>query len=124
MNVLKQKSPGTVVHWDKEIVQGNPSQEIFNRVFWAFGASIEGFKYCRPVISIDGTFLYGKYKGTLLIAVSADANNQLFPLAFAIVESENNDSWRWFMSCVREFVTQRRGLCVISDRHPGIIATF
>ncbi|XP_027082558.1 uncharacterized protein [Coffea arabica] len=57
----------------------------------------------------------------MLIAVSADANNQLFPLAFSIVEGENNDSWGWFMACIREFVTQRRGLCVISDRHPGII---
>ncbi|XP_027158043.1 uncharacterized protein LOC113759665 [Coffea eugenioides] len=60
----------------------------------------------------------------MLIAVSADANNQLFPLAFSIVESENNERWGWFMACIREFVTQQRGLCVISDHHPGIIPTM
>jgi hypothetical protein len=44
------------------------------------------------VFSIDGTFLIGKYQGTLLIAIGCDANNMLVPLAFALVEKENNDS--------------------------------
>ena len=26
-------------------------------VFWSFGPCIDGFKYCKPVISIDGTHL-------------------------------------------------------------------
>ncbi|RVW71392.1 Serine/threonine-protein phosphatase 7 long form-like [Vitis vinifera] len=30
------------------------------------------FAHCRPVLSIDGTHLYGKYKGTLLIAMGCD----------------------------------------------------
>ncbi|KAL6560408.1 hypothetical protein OROGR_003967 [Orobanche gracilis] len=120
MNVLMQENPGTIVQWDKEGAERNPGHETFRRVFWSFAASIEGFKYCRPIISIDGTHLYGKYKGTMLIAVSCDANNQLFPLAFAVVEGENNDSWAWFMACIRRFVTQRDGICVISDRHIGI----
>ncbi|CAM8983589.1 unnamed protein product [Rhodiola kirilowii] len=50
-----------------------------------------------------------------------DANNQLLPLAFALVESENNGSWGWFMRCIRIGVTQRDRLCVISDRHNGIL---
>ena len=28
------------------------------------------------------------------------------------------------MACIRHRVTRRRGLCVISDRHPGIIAAM
>ena len=68
--------------------------EIFQRVFWTFQPSIEGFKHCRPVLSSDGTHLYGKYKGTLRIAMGCDGNNQLFPLAFAITEGEKIDSWR------------------------------
>jgi hypothetical protein len=58
------------------------------------------FRHCRPVFSIDGTFLIGKYRGTLLIAISCDANNKLVPLAFALVERENNDSWGWFLRLV------------------------
>ena len=49
--------------------------EIFKRVFWSFKPSIEGFEHCRPVLSIDGTHLYGKYKGTLMIAMGCDGNN-------------------------------------------------
>jgi hypothetical protein len=41
------------------------------------------------VLSIDGTFLTGKYEGTMLIAIGINADCQLLPLAFAIVEKEN-----------------------------------
>ena len=104
---------------------GSPTEEIFERVFWAFKASIDGFKYCRPVISIDDTFLYGKYKGKLLIAMGTDANNQIFPLAFAIVDEESFGTWRWFLNLLRRYVVpDREGICVISDRHNGIIAAI
>ncbi|XP_068638416.1 uncharacterized protein [Aristolochia californica] len=48
---------------------------MFKRVFWAFGPSIAGFQYCRPLISVDGTHLYGKYPGTLLIATTLDGKD-------------------------------------------------
>ena len=60
----------------------------------------------------------------LLIAMGCDGNNQLFPLEFAIIECENIDSWGWFLACIRNKVTQRTGICVISDRHPGIMAAM
>ena len=49
--------------------------EIFHRVFWAFHESTEGFKNCRPILSTDGTHLYAKYKGTLMIVMRCDGNN-------------------------------------------------
>jgi hypothetical protein len=52
------------------------NQRILDRVLWAFPQTIQVFHHCRPVLSIDGTFLTGKYKGTLLVAIAADANNQ------------------------------------------------
>ncbi|KAL9666381.1 hypothetical protein QQ045_000711 [Rhodiola kirilowii] len=48
----------------------------------------------------------------------------VLPVAFALVESGNTSSWSWFMSCIREGVTSRQGLCVKSDRHGGIMATM
>jgi hypothetical protein len=57
------------------------------------GPAIAAFKQCRPVIFIDGTFLTGKYKGTILTVVAADGNNQLLPLEIAFAEGENGDSW-------------------------------
>ena len=62
------------------------------------------------------------YKGMLLITMECDENNQLFPLTFAIIEGDNIDSWGWFLACIRNKITQRTGICVISDRHPGIMA--
>jgi hypothetical protein len=66
-------------------------RQIFFCAFWCFSQCVEAFRHYRPVFSIDGTFLIGKYRGKLLIAISYDANNKLVPLAFALVEKENND---------------------------------
>ena len=48
----------------------------------------------------------------------------MFPLAFAITEGENIDSWGWFLACIKKKITQRTGIFVISNRHPGIMATM
>jgi hypothetical protein len=55
---------------------------------------VTGFAYYRPIISVDGTFLTGKYKCTLMVAIGMTVENQLLPLAFAFVEGENNERWK------------------------------
>jgi hypothetical protein len=50
------------------------------------------FAHCRPIISVDGTFLTRKYIGTLMVAVGMTVENHLLPLAFVLVEGENNES--------------------------------
>ena len=57
-----------------------------------------------------------------MIAMAINANSQLFPVAFAIVEGESNDTWSWFLDCIRQYVTKRDGLCVIFDRQIGNFA--
>jgi hypothetical protein len=44
------------------------------------------------VLSINDTFLMGKYESTMPIAIGIDADRPLVSLAFAIVEKENSDS--------------------------------
>ncbi|KAL9680966.1 hypothetical protein QQ045_012747 [Rhodiola kirilowii] len=61
MGVLKETNPGSIVYWDKSTLDSG--NESVNRVFWAFGPSINGFAHCRPTISIDATHLNGKWKG-------------------------------------------------------------
>ncbi|XP_021624999.1 uncharacterized protein LOC110624190 [Manihot esculenta] len=124
MHAIVNYNPDTVIaieddlHWIEGRLDGNV--RVFDRMFWAFQQSIEGFKFCRPVIFVDGTFLYGKYSGCILCATGLDGNNMIFPLAFALVEKEDSDNWGWFMDCLRLYVTDREELCVISDRHIGI----
>ena len=91
-------------------------------VFWFFGPCIDGFKYCKSVISIDETHLYGKYQGKLLVTMATE-NNKVFPLAFAVVDCESRSSWRWFLQCLRDTigdVIPDKGMCIISDQHLSI----
>ncbi|XP_019256282.1 PREDICTED: uncharacterized protein LOC109234669 [Nicotiana attenuata] len=48
------------------------------------------------------------------------AYGQILPLAYAIVDSENDASWEWFFVQFRETYGQREGMCIVSDRHDGI----
>ncbi|CAM8948559.1 unnamed protein product [Rhodiola kirilowii] len=86
MQALVDSNPGTVVFWSKNEVENNVM--TIDRVFWAFAPAILAFHHCRPVICIDGTHMYGRYNGKLLVALGLNANNQLMPLAFALVKSE------------------------------------
>ena len=58
----------------------------------ALGVCIRGFKgNCRPVLYVDGSHLKHKCGGHMLVAITLDANNQLYPAAFAVVDYENNN---------------------------------
>ncbi|KAH1197400.1 hypothetical protein GmHk_18G051196 [Glycine max] len=110
-----------VLH-DDFIVGNTVSREHrqFHRVFWTFGQCKEAFKYCKPIIQVDGTHLYGKYRGTLLMATSQVGNGGVLPLAFAVVEGEMLTAWSWFLAHLHEHVTDKNGIFLISDRHTSI----
>ncbi|KAL4333122.1 hypothetical protein GQ457_07G014560 [Hibiscus cannabinus] len=40
----------------------------------------------------------GYFGGTFLAAVGVDANDSIYPIAYAVVEAESQSSWDWFMS--------------------------
>lgn len=46
------------------------------------------FSHYRHFISVDGTFLTGKFIIVLLLAVGVDADGQVLTLAWALVEAE------------------------------------
>lgn len=109
------------LQWQYDLLP-DPKEPSFRSVFWAFHQSVEGFPYCRPVIIVDAVDC-GKHSGKLLVAAGFDAENQLFPLAFAVVSQEklSADSWRWFFSCIRKKATHREGFCLITAMDPDII---
>ena len=71
----------------------DPLRNVLHRVFWLFAQTEHAFQFCRPVILVDGTFLIGKYRGILMMAAAIDPEDQIVPMAFALVEGENNESW-------------------------------
>ncbi|XP_016164934.1 uncharacterized protein LOC107607499 [Arachis ipaensis] len=118
------KEPSAVVHFETmDAYQGDdlvPDIRVLHRVFWSYYPCIRAFRHCKPVVQVDGTHLYGKYKGCLLVAVSQDGNNNIVPIAFAIVEGETSDAWYFFLSNLRQHVVTRDGVRLISDRHDSI----
>ncbi|RYR21367.1 hypothetical protein Ahy_B03g066655 isoform A [Arachis hypogaea] len=103
---------------------GSADTVMFHRVFWTFSPCVEAFKHYKPLLSIDGTHLYGKYGGTLLMAIAQDGNANILPIAFAVVEGETKEAWASFLSYLREHVTPQPGILVISDRHKSIDGTL
>ncbi|KAH1190233.1 hypothetical protein GmHk_20G057849 [Glycine max] len=110
---MQNHSPGSyfeILH-DDFIVGNTVSHEHrqFHRVFWTFGQCKEAFKYCKPIIQVDGTHLHGIYRGTLLMATSQDGNGGVLPLAFVVVEGETLTTWSWFLAHLREHVIDKNG---------------
>src|SRR3954463_15378723 len=129
LNALHSYAPGTVTILETlhaHAPDGNPVQGngIFHRLFWAFKPCVRGFAHCKPILQIDGTWLYGKYKGTMLMAVAQDGNNNIFPVAFAIVKGETAAAWSFFLRNLREHVAPQPDICLISDRHASIESAY
>jgi hypothetical protein len=96
--------------------------KVLEQVFFSFNICIEAFNYHRPVLCVDGTFLTGGYKGQILTANGQDGNNQIVPLAFAFVKTENTERWLWFFRQIKiAIVKERPHGCIIHDRHAGIL---
>ena len=94
----------------------------FKRIFVCPSVSRGTFTLCRRLVAVDGTFLKARFILTLLLAVGIDANGELVPLAWAVVESENGESWGWFLNHLRwalpELVIEESTL--VSDRDKGL----
>ncbi|XP_057754218.1 uncharacterized protein LOC130973614 [Arachis stenosperma] len=97
---------------------------MFHRIFWTFSPCVETFKHCKPLISIDSTYLYGKYGGMLFMAIAQDDNVNILHIAFAVVEGEAKEAWSFFLSYLRQHVTPQPSVLVISDKHKSIDATL
>lgn len=111
---LKMANPGTITCLEVD------DQDRFKYMFLSFGASAKGYEFMRKVVVVDGTFLKGKYPGTLLVATAQDGDSHVYPLAFGIVDSENDASWEWFFTKLKSVVEDDPRLVMISDRHCSI----
>lgn len=120
---LLQRNPGSLafVVSEKHHVHRNP---IFKRMFVQFAAQKIGFlNACRPVIGLDACHLKGVMGGQLMSAIGRDANNQMFPIAIALMESECKDSWGWFLDTLSDAIGSplEKGWIFLSDRQKGLV---
>ncbi|XP_019262122.1 PREDICTED: uncharacterized protein LOC109239962 [Nicotiana attenuata] len=113
--ILEETYPGSHVKLKKT------ADECFLCAFVALSTSISGWQHCRPAVVVDGTFLKSAYRGIMLTASTMDAAGTILPLAYAVVDSENDASWKWFFEQFKQAYGERPSMCVVSDRNESIM---
>ncbi|XP_019082513.1 PREDICTED: uncharacterized protein LOC104704215 [Camelina sativa] len=119
---LLQSNPESTVVLDT--VLDDDGSEIFHRFYVCFAAIRKMWSmWCRPIFGVDGCFMKCTLKGQLLAAVGRDANNGMYPMAWAVVDIENEDNWVWFLEKLKvDFNLQEgQGFTIISDRQKGLL---
>ena len=99
----------------------------FKRLYICFDSLARGFlERCIKVIGMDGCFLKTETKGQLLSVVGKDENNQMFPIAWAVVEGENQTSWTWFIQLLMGDlgISDGLGWTIISDQQKVHTVSF
>ncbi|MBA0618677.1 hypothetical protein Godav_027984, partial [Gossypium davidsonii] len=117
-NEIGPKTPESSI---KMVVQGVTADSLphFKRYYVCFDALRRGWKVgCRLLIGLDGCFLKGPLKSEFLATVGKDANNQMFPIAWVVVEVECTDSWTWLLSLLSTNLglEDSYGYTIISDQ--------
>ena len=85
------------------LLMTNPCVKTFPPVFQRLFVYFDGLKKgwlggCKKLICIDACFLKTFLGGQLLVVVWRDDNDQMYPITWAVMEGENNDSWEWFFT--------------------------
>ncbi|CAI9269996.1 unnamed protein product [Lactuca saligna] len=98
---IKRANPGSHV---EVFLEPQPDNTVvFDRFYVSFKGVVDGWlDGCRKVIRVDGCFLKGVCREELLSAVGRDANNNIYPLAWAVVNVENKRTWKWFLDNLME----------------------
>lgn len=65
-------------------------------------------------------------KGELLAAVGRDGNNQMFPIAWAIVDLESTESWEWFITLLKDDLNLGNGCgyTLMTDQQKVLVLQF
>uniref|UniRef100_A0A1J3G5W3 SWIM-type domain-containing protein n=2 Tax=Noccaea caerulescens TaxID=107243 RepID=A0A1J3G5W3_NOCCA len=119
---LKARNPHSTVEVRTEV--NAMGTEVFDSFYICFSGLRDTWKdHCRPIFGIDGCFLKSDAKGQLLAAIGRDANNQIYPFAWAVVQVENTESWLWFIRHLKNDLGLGKGdgFTVISDRQKGLL---
>ena len=118
---IKDSNVGSTVEFlcDHD-ADGSP---IFKRLYICYAGCKAGFNEgCRKLIGLDGCHIKGPHPGHLLTAIGIDANNGMFPIAFAVVEAECKNSWEWFLGFLKEdvHITNSLHWTFITDKQKGL----
>ncbi|XP_019226045.1 PREDICTED: uncharacterized protein LOC109207561 [Nicotiana attenuata] len=80
-----------------------------------------GFDHRRPIVVVDGSHLKSYYTGTFVSASTLDGAGHTLPLAYGVIDSENDATWTWFFEQFKIAYGDRENMCIVSDRNESII---
>ncbi|XP_010547036.1 PREDICTED: uncharacterized protein LOC104818929 isoform X2 [Tarenaya hassleriana] len=114
-NKIKETNPGSIASFMTK------EDSSFHRLFISFYASVSGFRQgCRPLLFLDSAVLNSKYQGVFLVATAPDAEDGIFPIAFAVVDSETEENWCWFLEELKLALSESRGITFVADFQNGL----
>ncbi|XP_075097789.1 uncharacterized protein LOC142175116 [Nicotiana tabacum] len=121
-----KKLPGYLYTMDKtypgsHIRMEKSSKNEFMYVYISLYAFIRGFDHCRPIVVVDGSHLKSYYTGTFVSASTLDGAGHILPLAYGVIDSENDAAWTWFFEQFKIAYGVRENMCIVSDRNESII---
>ncbi|XP_074335869.1 uncharacterized protein LOC141673036 [Apium graveolens] len=123
--VLRSNKDNTVKISTTRLQEGDANR--FRRIYVCYASLKNGWKHsCRPILGLDGCFLKTVTGGQLLSAVGRDAENCIYPVAMTVVESENYESWKWFLELLITDLDLKDGhrKTLISDQQKGMDKTI
>lgn len=119
LEVLRSYNP--FVKTALETLDNPNGQSTFRRVFVCPVESEISFLHMGKFMAMDGTFFRAEFVQTLLLAAGIDANGNNLLLAWAVVESENESSWAWFLAQLKGAIPQTQYMTSVSDRDTGFL---
>lgn len=79
---------------EQELADG---RKRFKGFYTCYGLLKKGFRAaCMPFLGLNGGHLKGPYGGKLLGTVVTNGNDDIYPVAWVVVEAENSDTSNWF----------------------------
>ncbi|XP_057720291.1 uncharacterized protein LOC130934771 [Arachis stenosperma] len=116
----------TIAEAIKPLVEADPAlkvKSVITEVQSKFNYTVSYRKaWLAKQKAVEKIFGVGRHLMKRCQYVSQDGNNNIVPIAFAIVEGETSDAWHFFLSNLRQHVVTRDGVGLISDRHESINA--
>jgi hypothetical protein len=110
--VKNERSYQQLIPYMKKFVETNPDSTALverdhnnnvQRLFVCPGIMQEALRFVRPSMSLDAAAMKCKWKGTLYIASVKTACDEIFPVAIAIADqNENSVGWVWFLQKLRQ----------------------
>lgn len=118
---------------EESTVRFEKDGDHLSRIFVCPGIMKSTMRHVRPVMSLDAAHLKSQWKGTLYAASVKTACDEIYPVAIAIMnDNENNEGWSWFLrhlhSAIEILVMEHpqprvayKYFSFVSDRQKGLI---